>query len=73
MSELHRCQDFDKVVENCVAEIQKMFREGLEEKCRLGAISAASAALDTSDTFAASMHWATYRASTSSITASPAS
>lgn len=51
------------VVDNCVNELQKLFRGGLEEKCRLGAVSAATAALETSDTFAASMHWGTYRAS----------
>ncbi|GJE84682.1 nuclear GTPase SLIP-GC [Phanerochaete sordida] len=55
-------KDFASVVDNCVKELQARFREGLEEKCRLGAINASTAAVDTSDTFAASMHWATYRA-----------
>lgn len=76
-------QEFAKVVDDCVKELQERFKDGLEEKCRTGAVNvsklslffastsvnhvfqAASAALDTSDTFAASIHWATYRASTS--------
>ena len=56
-------QDFMAVVDKCVDDLQRLFRDGLEEKCRLGAVNAATAASDTSDTFAASMHWATYRAS----------
>lgn len=55
-------KDFAQVVEDAVRELKARFREGLEEKCRLGAINASSAAVETSDTFAASMHWATYRA-----------
>ncbi|THG94658.1 hypothetical protein EW026_g6853 [Hermanssonia centrifuga] len=55
-------KDFMKVIDDCVHELQKSFRDGLEEKCRVGAINAAAAALETSDNFAASMHWGTYRA-----------
>ncbi|KAL6306643.1 Dynamin family-domain-containing protein [Sparassis latifolia] len=55
-------KDFETVVKSCVEELKACFREGLEEKCAAGAINAANAAIDTSDTFATSMHWATYRA-----------
>ncbi|CCM01707.1 uncharacterized protein FIBRA_03772 [Fibroporia radiculosa] len=55
-------KDFKKVIDDCVLQLQNIFREGLEEKCRVGAANAASAAVQTSDSFAAGMHWATYRA-----------
>ncbi|KAI0758261.1 Dynamin family-domain-containing protein [Irpex lacteus] len=55
-------RDFADVVEDCVDELKKKFQDGLAEKCRIGATNAASAAVETSDNFAASMHWATYRA-----------
>ncbi|PIL36747.1 hypothetical protein GSI_00436 [Ganoderma sinense ZZ0214-1] len=55
-------KEFEKVVESCVEELQERFRDGLEERCQVGATNAASSAVQTSDTFAASMHWATYRA-----------
>ncbi|KAI0786384.1 hypothetical protein C8Q75DRAFT_771545 [Abortiporus biennis] len=55
-------KDFKKVIGECVKELQTRFRDGLEEKCQVGAENAAAAAVETSDTFAASMHWATYRA-----------
>ncbi|RPD61950.1 hypothetical protein L226DRAFT_613292 [Lentinus tigrinus ALCF2SS1-7] len=55
-------REFRTVVANSVEELQERFKDGLEEKCRVGAANAASAALETSDQFAASMHWATYRA-----------
>ena len=51
------------VVDKCVDDLQRLFRDGLEEKCHLGAVNAATAASEISDLFAASMHWATYRAS----------
>jgi len=38
------------------------FKDGLEDKCRVGAANAADSALPTLDEFTASMHWATYRA-----------
>ncbi|CAL1702209.1 unnamed protein product [Somion occarium] len=55
-------RDFRQVVDDCVHELQNRFRDGLEEKCIIGATNAAAAAVPTSDNFAASMHWATYRA-----------
>ncbi|THH33781.1 hypothetical protein EUX98_g424 [Antrodiella citrinella] len=55
-------KDFQKVVDDCVHHLQNSFRDGLEEKCQAGAANAANAAVETSDSFAASMHWATYRA-----------
>ncbi|KAH9943050.1 uncharacterized protein BXZ73DRAFT_40115 [Epithele typhae] len=55
-------REFQTVIDACVEELQERFRDGLEERCHLGALNAASAAVQTSDTFAASMHWATYRA-----------
>ncbi|KAI0721894.1 Dynamin family-domain-containing protein [Cerioporus squamosus] len=55
-------KEFEAVVDNCVEELQERFKEGLEEKCKAGATNAATAAVETSDQFAASMHWGTYRA-----------
>ncbi|KAH9951754.1 Dynamin family-domain-containing protein [Amylocystis lapponica] len=55
-------RDFRTVIDNCVNDLQACFQDGLEEKCQTGAENASSAALQTSDTFAASMHWGTYRA-----------
>lgn len=55
-------RDFKKVIDKSVGNLKENFREGLEEKCKTGAVNAASAAVQTSDTFAASMHWASYRA-----------
>ncbi|KAI0773956.1 hypothetical protein C8Q74DRAFT_798482 [Fomes fomentarius] len=55
-------EEFGQVIEDCVQELKERFKDGLEEKCQVGASNAASAAVATSDTFAASMHWATYRA-----------
>ncbi|QRV77492.1 GTPase SLIP-GC protein [Ceratobasidium sp. AG-Ba] len=52
----------EKVVKDCVAELKRAFRDGIEERCRSGAEKARLAALQTSDEFAASMHWASYRA-----------
>ncbi|KAG9084570.1 hypothetical protein FS749_005121 [Ceratobasidium sp. UAMH 11750] len=52
----------EKVVKDCVAQLKRVFRDGIEERCRSGAYKAKAAALETSDTFAASMHWASYRA-----------
>ncbi|KAG8716350.1 hypothetical protein FRC09_015864 [Ceratobasidium sp. 395] len=51
-----------QVVEDCVAQLKRVFRHGIEERCQSGARKAMTAAVDTSDAFAASMHWATYRA-----------
>ncbi|KAH9844070.1 Dynamin family-domain-containing protein [Rhodofomes roseus] len=55
-------KEFKQVIEECVQGLQDRFRDGLEEKCKVGAENASSAAVETSDVFAASMHWATYRA-----------
>ncbi len=52
-----------KVVDGCIEDLKKMFHDGLEERCQVGAANAEAAALESSDAFAASMHWATYRAS----------
>ncbi|PSS18906.1 hypothetical protein PHLCEN_2v3192 [Hermanssonia centrifuga] len=35
-------KDFMKVIDDCVHELQKSFRDGLQEKCRVGAINIAS-------------------------------
>lgn len=56
-------QDFTTVVDNTVVELKDHFRDGLEEKCQAGATNAAAAAIQVSDEFAGSMHWASYRAS----------
>ncbi|OCH93606.1 hypothetical protein OBBRIDRAFT_790131 [Obba rivulosa] len=55
-------KDFKKVVEDRVQELQCRFKDGLEEKCEVGAAHAANVAVEISDKFAASMHWASYRA-----------
>ncbi|KAL6302427.1 hypothetical protein BKA93DRAFT_737025 [Sparassis latifolia] len=55
-------KDFEVVVDSCVEELKARFRESLERKCTAGAAKAAQAAITTSDAFAASMHWRTYRA-----------
>ncbi|GLB33731.1 putative dynamin family protein [Lyophyllum shimeji] len=54
--------EFSKLVDKCVKDLQENFKDGLEDKCMVGAANAAAAAVETSDGFAASMHWATYRA-----------
>ncbi|KAF9452482.1 hypothetical protein P691DRAFT_697145, partial [Macrolepiota fuliginosa MF-IS2] len=55
-------QRFINLIDNCVEELQAHFKDGLEEKCHIGATNAADAAVSTSDEFASSMHWGTYRA-----------
>ncbi len=32
-----RVQEFDAVIDKCVEELQERFKEGLEEKCQIGA------------------------------------
>ncbi|KAF7313741.1 hypothetical protein HMN09_00531200 [Mycena chlorophos] len=54
--------EFSHVVEEGVASLKDHLRDGLEDRCRVGATNAADAAVATSDEFAASMHWASYRA-----------
>ncbi|KAG5716551.1 GTPase SLIP-GC [Termitomyces sp. T112] len=54
--------EFSKLVDNCVKDLQERFKDGLEDKCKSGAADAAAAAVTTTDEFAASMHWVTYRA-----------
>ncbi|KAF9006452.1 hypothetical protein BDQ17DRAFT_284172 [Cyathus striatus] len=56
------CMEFGKLVDESMNDLQKLFKDGLEDKCRVGAANAADAALITTDDFASSMHWATYRA-----------
>ncbi|KAF9569032.1 hypothetical protein CPC08DRAFT_790765 [Agrocybe pediades] len=56
------CMEFVKLVDGCASDLQKVFKDGLEDKCRTGAASAAESAIPTIDEFQASMHWATYRA-----------
>lgn len=56
-------QEFSEVVENTVVELEKHFRDELEEKCKVGATKAADAAVEFWDTFAEKKHWATMRAS----------
>ncbi|KAF8812373.1 hypothetical protein BYT27DRAFT_7087741 [Phlegmacium glaucopus] len=56
------CTEFAKMVDKCVQDLQQNFKDGLEDKCRVGAANAAEAAIPTLDELTASMHWATYRA-----------
>ncbi|KLO16323.1 hypothetical protein SCHPADRAFT_823334 [Schizopora paradoxa] len=55
-------KDLVFVVEDCVKEMQEVFREGIEDKCKLGAEYAAENAVQLVDDFAGSTHWCTYRA-----------
>ncbi|KAK0453568.1 hypothetical protein EV421DRAFT_2030518 [Armillaria borealis] len=55
-------KDFTKVIEDNVENLKAKFREGLADKCRTGVTQASAAAVSTSDEFAGSMHWGTYRA-----------
>jgi hypothetical protein len=70
-------QEFGSVVKDSIRNLQNAFSEGLEAKCRIGAanvrpifclvnllltsVKAAEVAVQTTDTFAASMHWASFR------------
>ncbi|KAF7352854.1 Nuclear GTPase SLIP-GC [Mycena venus] len=54
--------EFGNIVETSVTSLKDHLHDGLEERCRVGAASAADAAVSTSDEFASSMHWASYRA-----------
>ncbi|KIK36397.1 hypothetical protein CY34DRAFT_26339 [Suillus luteus UH-Slu-Lm8-n1] len=55
-------KEFGAHVEKCVLDLQVLFRDGLEDKCQVGAANAAGAAVQHVDEFAESMHWGTYRA-----------
>ncbi|KAF9055172.1 hypothetical protein BDZ89DRAFT_1055778 [Hymenopellis radicata] len=55
-------KEFSTVIEKNVEQLKTIFRDGLEEKCQVGAANAAASAVATSDDVAASMHWQTYRA-----------
>ncbi|KAJ7591152.1 hypothetical protein C8J56DRAFT_934806 [Mycena floridula] len=52
---------FTEIVDSRTEEIKTIFRSGLEDKCREGALKAADNALAVSDDFQ-TMHWSTYRA-----------
>ncbi|KAG2369878.1 hypothetical protein BDR07DRAFT_1526349 [Suillus spraguei] len=55
-------KEFGVHVEKSVSDLQDLFRDGLEDKCQVGAANAAEGAVQHVDEFAGSMHWATYRA-----------
>ncbi|THV08632.1 hypothetical protein K435DRAFT_883341 [Dendrothele bispora CBS 962.96] len=55
-------REFSVVIDKSVKDLQAKFQDGLEDRCRVGAGQAAESALAISDEFAASMHWASYRA-----------
>ncbi|KAG8961273.1 hypothetical protein FRC03_005582 [Tulasnella sp. 419] len=55
-------QAFREIVDAIVGDLQNVFKVGLQEKMQIGSRNAAAAAVQTSDTFAAEMHWSTYRA-----------
>ncbi|KAF8531170.1 hypothetical protein JB92DRAFT_3105602 [Gautieria morchelliformis] len=55
-------KDFGSIVDEVVVELKGKFEDGLNEKLQAGATNAAAMAVMTSDEFAASMHWKTYRA-----------
>ncbi|KAJ3937366.1 MAG: hypothetical protein NXY57DRAFT_981850 [Lentinula lateritia] len=54
--------EFGRLVQDCVVQLQERFKDGLEDKCRVGASLSANGAVEISDAFAASMHWGSYRA-----------
>ncbi|KAF6763822.1 hypothetical protein DFP72DRAFT_484423 [Ephemerocybe angulata] len=54
-------REFSVLAEKYISDLQKCFKDGLEEKLRAGAESAADLALDTIDRFG-KIHHATYRA-----------
>jgi hypothetical protein len=51
-----------KIAADCVENLKRAFRDGIAERCHSGATKAKLAAVQTSDNFAASMHWQSYRA-----------
>ncbi|KAI0069058.1 hypothetical protein BV25DRAFT_1817993 [Artomyces pyxidatus] len=55
-------KDFKGIVAKSVQGMKAEFKNGLQEKCEAGAALASETAVATSDELAASMHWATYRA-----------
>ncbi|KAG2146754.1 hypothetical protein DEU56DRAFT_786239 [Suillus clintonianus] len=55
-------KEFGTHIEKSVSDLQDLFRDGLEDKCQVGATNAAEGAVQHVDEFAGSMHWATYRA-----------
>ncbi|KIK65342.1 hypothetical protein GYMLUDRAFT_70455 [Collybiopsis luxurians FD-317 M1] len=55
-------KEFAKLIGECEDQLKMKFKDGLEDKCRVGASLSASGAVELSDYFAASMHWGTYRA-----------
>ncbi|KDN41718.1 hypothetical protein RSAG8_07249, partial [Rhizoctonia solani AG-8 WAC10335] len=67
-------RNMKNVAANCVEQLKKAFRDGIEERCHSGAIKArqsaveisdnfaSSSAVEISDNFASSMHWQSYRA-----------
>ncbi|KAG0709519.1 hypothetical protein DFH29DRAFT_869853 [Suillus ampliporus] len=55
-------KEFGAHVEKLVSDLQGLFRDGLEDKCQVGADKAAEGAVQHVDEFARSMHWNSYRA-----------
>ncbi|KAK7061658.1 nuclear GTPase SLIP-GC [Favolaschia claudopus] len=55
-------KEFEEIVEETVENLNSHLSEGLDKQCRIGAANAADAAVTTSDEFASSMHWGSYRA-----------
>jgi hypothetical protein len=59
----YAAQTLSDVTNRDVEGLRERFRTELADKCRTGADNAEKDALDTSDKFAKSTHWQTYRAS----------
>lgn len=55
-------QDLRKVTNDCVRELRRVFRNGIQKRCDVGANKAKQAAVDTSDSFARRLSWQGYRA-----------
>ncbi|KAJ7095314.1 hypothetical protein B0H15DRAFT_881283 [Mycena belliarum] len=55
-------RELAKVVDTSVSLLKDHLRDGLEARCKVGAANAAEVAVVTSDEFASSMHWGSYRA-----------
>ncbi|KAG8929017.1 hypothetical protein FRC01_005056, partial [Tulasnella sp. 417] len=55
-------EKFTDLVDEAVSNLHDIFKDGLEEKLKIGSATASAMAYETSMNFGNSMHWATYRA-----------
>lgn len=55
-------EKFTDLVDEAVSNLHDIFKDGLEEKLKIGSATASQMAYETSMNFGNSMHWGTYRA-----------